>query len=295
MMHKTRPSKEAAFAFSEGRVIVVVFPVCNSPLLAWAEGFEAALQPLLRCPVPGRFLERAVPSPTAAPIFSPCTCRWQRSKKCPARCVPRVRIRSGKKEKHRCLRCFFGRGRRIRSCKAAPLAVPGSGPVLGANRPVADRCANFFSLHLPLAAVEKIARHAACLGFESGQAKKEKHRSLRCFFGRGRRIRSCKAAPLAVPGSGPVLGANRPVADRCANFFSLHLPLAAVEKIARHAACLGFESGQAKKEKHRSLRCFFGRGRRIRTLGTRFWRPLLYQLSYTPMSLEQNLVYMTIF
>ena len=28
-----------------------------------------------------------------------------------------------------------------------------------------------------------------------------------------------------------------------------------------------------------------GRGRRIRTLGTRFWRPLLYQLSYTPISL----------
>ena len=26
-----------------------------------------------------------------------------------------------------------------------------------------------------------------------------------------------------------------------------------------------------------------GRGRRIRPLGTRFWRPLLYQLSYTPM------------
>ena len=25
-----------------------------------------------------------------------------------------------------------------------------------------------------------------------------------------------------------------------------------------------------------------GRGRRIRTLGTRFWRPMLYQLSYTP-------------
>ena len=26
-----------------------------------------------------------------------------------------------------------------------------------------------------------------------------------------------------------------------------------------------------------------GRGRRIRTLGTRFWRPMLYQLSYTPI------------
>ena len=27
-----------------------------------------------------------------------------------------------------------------------------------------------------------------------------------------------------------------------------------------------------------------GRGRRNRTLGTRFWRPLLYLLSYTPIS-----------
>ena len=32
----------------------------------------------------------------------------------------------------------------------------------------------------------------------------------------------------------------------------------------------------------------FGRGRRIRTLGTRFWRPLLYQLSYTPISTFQR-------
>ena len=28
---------------------------------------------------------------------------------------------------------------------------------------------------------------------------------------------------------------------------------------------------------------FYGRGRKIRTLDTRFWRPLLYQLSYTPV------------
>ena len=27
-----------------------------------------------------------------------------------------------------------------------------------------------------------------------------------------------------------------------------------------------------------------GRGRRTRTLDTRFWRPLLYQLSYTPIN-----------
>ena len=29
----------------------------------------------------------------------------------------------------------------------------------------------------------------------------------------------------------------------------------------------------------------FGRGTKIRTLDTRFWRPLLYQLSYTPISI----------
>ena len=35
-----------------------------------------------------------------------------------------------------------------------------------------------------------------------------------------------------------------------------------------------------------NLRCkgfFNGRGRKARTLDTRFWRPLLYQLSYTPV------------
>ena len=29
---------------------------------------------------------------------------------------------------------------------------------------------------------------------------------------------------------------------------------------------------------------FYGRGRRLRTLGLRFWRPPLYQLSYSPVS-----------
>ena len=29
----------------------------------------------------------------------------------------------------------------------------------------------------------------------------------------------------------------------------------------------------------------FGRGRRLRTLGLRFWRPPLYQLSYSPIKL----------
>ena len=33
----------------------------------------------------------------------------------------------------------------------------------------------------------------------------------------------------------------------------------------------------------RKLSFLFGRGRKIRTLGTRFWRPLLCQLSYAPV------------
>ena len=36
------------------------------------------------------------------------------------------------------------------------------------------------------------------------------------------------------------------------------------------------------KKHHPNGRCF-GRGRKARTLDTRFWRPLLYQLSYTPI------------
>ena len=31
-----------------------------------------------------------------------------------------------------------------------------------------------------------------------------------------------------------------------------------------------------------------GRGRRNRTLGTRFWRPLLYLLSYTPIKIKKK-------
>ena len=41
---------------------------------------------------------------------------------------------------------------------------------------------------------------------------------------------------------------------------------------------------RAIQEYEKQQNCyFFGRGRRIRTLGTRFWRPMLYQLSYTPV------------
>ena len=38
---------------------------------------------------------------------------------------------------------------------------------------------------------------------------------------------------------------------------------------------------------------FRGRGRRDRTLGTRFWRPMLYQLSYTPI-IKKCLLWWTI-
>ena len=45
------------------------------------------------------------------------------------------------------------------------------------------------------------------------------------------------------------------------------------------------EDKQKKSQTKRlRLRKHSGRGRRIRTLGTWFWRPLLYQLSYTPIS-----------
>ena len=45
----------------------------------------------------------------------------------------------------------------------------------------------------------------------------------------------------------------------------------------------------ATKLRYTPLLCFkeIGRGSRIRTHGTWFWRPLLYQLSYTPMMAEK--------
>ena len=49
-----------------------------------------------------------------------------------------------------------------------------------------------------------------------------------------------------------------------------------------------------KNSKHRkSDTCCFGRGRRDRTLNTRFWRPMLYQLSYTPI-IKKCLLWWTI-
>ena len=39
----------------------------------------------------------------------------------------------------------------------------------------------------------------------------------------------------------------------------------------------------ATKLRYTPIVFVFGRGSRIRTHGTWFWRPLLYQLSYTPM------------
>ena len=50
------------------------------------------------------------------------------------------------------------------------------------------------------------------------------------------------------------------------------------------------ETGANKKDKARKplrindFRAFFGRGTKDRTRDTRFWRPMLYQLSYTPIS-----------
>ena len=44
----------------------------------------------------------------------------------------------------------------------------------------------------------------------------------------------------------------------------------------------GNTTAKKKIKKHRTICPVFGRGRRLRTLGLRFWRPPLYQLSYSP-------------
>ena len=61
-------------------------------------------------------------------------------------------------------------------------------------------------------------------------------------------------------------------------------------KVKRHD--LPDVSNACKYKKTASLTLtVFGRGRRIRTLGTRFWRPLLYQLSYAPMKNTHDAIF----
>ena len=97
----------------------------------------------------------------------------------------------------------------------------------------------------------------------------------------------------------PKYGGVTPYFDRCATLASLHLPPAALGDEARHARASESKSFYSMPKQKRSPfgnRFRFGRGRRTWTLGTRFWRPLLYQLSYTPIlnsSLRKSLWYYT--
>ena len=45
----------------------------------------------------------------------------------------------------------------------------------------------------------------------------------------------------------------------------------------------------ATKLRYTPIIIIIGRGRRTRTLDTRFWRPLLYQLSYTPTKMAEKM------
>ena len=60
------------------------------------------------------------------------------------------------------------------------------------------------------------------------------------------------------------------------------MPKAPSQRGLSSAARLGeFQKQTAQAPKNL---CGYGRGSKFRTHGTRFWRPLLYQLSYTPVS-----------
>ena len=51
-----------------------------------------------------------------------------------------------------------------------------------------------------------------------------------------------------------------------------------------------FASSNEETPTPQAASVFLGRGRATRTPGTRFWRPLLYQLSYTPIFTTNNSV-----
>lgn len=153
-------------------------------------------------------------------------------------------------------------------------------PKYGGVTPYFDRCAILGTLHLPPAALGDEARHARasdkfCL------TKKEQSPFWWLFlFGRGRRTWS------RLPARSVLLHfvQRSPPETRTPQ----HAPRASESK--------SFYSMPKQKRSPFGNRFRFGRGRRTWTLGTRFWRPLLYQLSYTPIlnsSLRKSLWYYT--
>ena len=79
---------------------------------------------------------------------------------------------------------------------------------------------------------------------------------------------------------------------------SLLPPPAALRRFTRsRSACrkFDFSTHYNKRTSPKRDLFFYGRGRETRTPGTRFWRPLLYQLSYTPILQLVNYIMYFIF
>ena len=90
----------------------------------------------------------------------------------------------------------------------------------------------------------------------------------------------------------PAPSGREPLAHPQASHFSRRLcrhakgpiPEGAVERSETGGVPPKKQTAQAPKNL-----CGYGRGSKSRTHGTRFWRPLLYQLSYTPKSMLHSL------
>ena len=107
------------------------------------------------------------------------------------------------------------------------------------------------------------------------QQKTAKPNVLAVFRGRGSRN-----LPFAVPEKVWHIRRCATFSTAAPAFHDLHPPPAAVAQ-ATHSR--GFDKAPLKAKAPTICRCFRGRGSRNRTHDTRFWRPLLYLLSYTPM------------
>ena len=102
------------------------------------------------------------------------------------------------------------------------------------------------------------------------------------FFGRGRRTQPFAVPEIRLPSLS--LGEFRPRHPLSARFFRFRGAHQRAPRLAPPAECSIINTVQKETSAAVAVLVFFGRGRRTRTLGTRFWRPLLYQLSYTPIS-----------
>ena len=161
------------------------------------------------------------------------------------------------------------------------LRLPASASCLGRHSRLAGRCPNNSSLFPPLAAVVVVASHIQRKDYFKFRVCRALRSAPNAFSREGFRTNSLSQNLTVLPAP----SGREPLARPQTLHFSRELCRHAKGPILEGAVERSETGGVLLKTKRTSSEepVRHGRGSKFRTHGTRFWRPLLYQLSYTPI------------